>query len=188
MFVTVSNLLIFKNDIYEYIINTYNILPHYVSVSALVSEVKPICFDFETNKFSILSNCKLNTISRQDSIINFHTRPEIIALNYINKSIHSSDNVKLHLIKTLKHWLPSCTINSVTCKFKKCIFLSDLEPSWAYSFLNVPTKFTTLTYKFVCNQSPLLYYNSEVLEYSRDSYTIQNCEKILNIEIIENGC
>lgn len=188
----------FLNSIYNYIIETYGLIPRTFegiktingnafdndasSASSSGGTLTPIEYTSlgEFNDYDCVYKNKNLHVHDTDTI--FCTEPEIIAARYVNRSIFGKDKHKI--LKTLKLWLPTVTEYNVGVDFvakhlkadTNNVIYSDLYPSYANHFLRQnKTNYSTLKYYFISN------IDLEKGEYSDNHYNVEENEKIIMV-------
>lgn len=176
MIVEIENYSLFIDSIYNYVIDTYEIIPREFELTD-----QPIV---NTSIVYIENQIKTFQCSEFGKGLHYHREPfvfcsipEIIAVYYIQRSIFGPH--KLRLIETLSWWLPNVTIDSVLVKFNTPIVTSHLFPAYAHhywlnSYSHIVDSFTYVYGPRNIGYSKLdtLELNNQDFEQSIENYTL----------------
>lgn len=130
----VHNCKLFIETVYNFIIENYEIIPtNFNSSKTLLTEVHTILNRPHSQRRSLMWNRDENIFEhhycttftnelshavhlhfRLENNCEFCTKPELLALLYIRQVVYG--NTREHMIKTMKLWLPTVTVDSVHIK------------------------------------------------------------------------
>lgn len=149
MLLKIENHSKFVDAIYNYIIDTYEILPREFEINSTYDECTT-AVQYENNGL-VPYNCERfkKIVHTHETPLIYCTVPEIVAATYIHRSVFGPH--KIRLLETLAIWLPNVTIDSVYVQFTTSHITSNLFPNYAIPFCmnNNNHLFNHLVYTYI---------------------------------------